>query len=188
MKHFYLVSLLILWSPKTLALDTFLEGQVGAMTGLFHVSYGATFSEKHSVSLGVGYVPHFSFHEKMFLVSAKYQYWGATTFSLPFIETNTVVRPFNFAISTITGFSDDIYRKNPDHIPGGYYVPTARRLLFSYQPSFELDTKTQAYMSLTMLDVGLINYIRNFDFYTENYHYMGLEGVMSFGFGIRKQY
>ena len=118
----------------------------------------------------------------------KYRFEGETRYPLKLFNKDVEISPNNFGITAIVGHQDEINEKNPDHLPSGYYMPTARRVLFNYQTILKFDKTTEAYVDWTILDVGLINYARNFEFYVDNYDFLGLEGIISYGFGLRKKF
>ena len=170
------------------AIDYFVELHSGSMQGMAHLSYGLTFSNKHHVALGVGFVPERDNHEAMTLTSFKYRYEGTTRKHWQILDSDIAISPYNFGLSVITGHQDEIYSSLPDHVPDGYYMPTARRILFNYQTVIEFEHDVEAYIDWSILDVGLINYARNFDFYRDNYDFFGLEGIVSYGIGLRKSF
>ena len=170
------------------AAEHFLESQSGSMNGLAHLSYGLKFNNKHSLSMGVGFVPEMDNHEEMTITSYRYRFEGETRKHFLVFGNEIEISPYNFGLSVISGHQDEIYSSTPDYIPSGYYMPTARRVLFNYQTVIKFDHKIEAYMDWTILDVGLINYARNFDFYRDNYDFLGLEGIVSYGFGLRKSF
>jgi len=179
---------LALFSLNTQAVEHFVEAQSGSMQGALHLSYGLTFAKKHHLSMGVGFVPELDNHEEMTITSIKYRYEGETRIPVALFNKPVEISPINFGITSISGHQDEIHRKNPEYLPSGYYMPTARRVLFNYQTILKFDQTTEAYVDWTILDVGLINYVRNFEFYKDNYDYLGLEGVVSYGFGLRKKF
>ena len=162
-----------------------LELQAAGMMGAAHLSYGATFWDKHTFSLGIGGVPELNNHDDMLIFSLKYRYTPAWEKPFTFMDYDMIWRPVSFSTAIIQGQDNDIYRELPDDIPSGYYPPSATRILFSMQTNVDVTKDIQAYWDWTILDVGLINYIRNFDFYRDNYKYGGLEGIVSFGVGVR---
>lgn len=179
---------LSLFSNRAFAVKHSLEFQTGAMLGAAHISYGITFAEKHTLAIGFGYVPKVSYHDEMTLTSLKYRYESGWRYPFTFMGHNLEFSPLSVGITTITGHDDEIYSELPEGIPDGYYFPTARRILFNYQATVKLHYKMEAYMDWSILDVGLINYARNFDFYRDNYDFFGLEGIVTYGFGFRKTF
>lgn len=187
MKLVLCISVLLMFhAPAVKAIPTFLEVQSGAMMGRVHVSYGMTLKQNHNISIGVGYVPELRQNEEITITSIKYRYTGDTSYHINLKEIPIEIKPFNFGITGITGHQDEIYTKSPPELPKGYYVPTARRVLFNYQVTAKLGRSTELYIDWSVLDVGMINYVRNFKFYKDNYKYLGLDGIVNYGFGIRK--
>lgn len=183
---FAICFLLILTSPvKAFDVKHQLDLQSGSMVGMAHLSYGVVFSDNHTVALGFGYVPDLDNHDEMTITSLRYRFEGDTRIPLNVFGKVFEVSPYNFGIVTISGHDDEIYSDTPEFIPDGYYYPTSRRFLFNYQTVIEIDHKTEAYLDWSVLDVGLINYARNFDFYRDNYKFLGLEGIVSYGVGVR---
>lgn len=179
------VVLMCLSATAHSALPKFIELQSGSLMGLGHVSVGITLDKSHHFSVGIGYIPERFDHEEMTLTSIKYRYEGDTRIPLQLWSKALVLSPYNFGIANLTGHQDEIYRKNPEYLPDGYYYPTARRIVFNYQPYLTLTNDVQAYLDWSILDVGLINYARNFKFYNRSYRALGLEGIVTFGFGMR---
>jgi hypothetical protein len=162
-----------------------MELQATGMMGALHLSYGATLWDKHTFSLGVGVVPELNYHDDMMIFSFKYRFTPVWEKPFTFMDYDMVWRPVSFSTAIIQGKDNDIYRRLPDDIPDGYYAPTATRILFSMQTNVDITKDIEAYWDWTVLEVGLVNYIRNFDFYRDNYKYGGLEGIVSFGVGLR---
>jgi len=163
-----------------------LELQSSSMMGFAHLSYGYTFAEKHTVSIGFGYVPELSHHEEMTMTSLKYRYESGVRIPFSLFGQAIEFSPFNFGVATITGHQDEIYSDLPEYIPDGYYFPTARRVLINYQANFKLPYQFETYIDWSILDVGLINYVRNAEFYNDHYKFLGIEGIVSYGVGVRK--
>jgi hypothetical protein len=165
--------------------QTYVDLQSGSLMGLVHASVGYRFAEKHDLSLGLGYVPDLSYHEEMFLYSARYQFQGSTHFMLP---GDIRWQPFRFGLSLLVAEHPDLYKQLPEQYPDGYYTPTAVRVIFNYQSTFDINAKTQLYWDISMLDVELASYIREPEFFIDNYEFFGLTGVTNFGFGVRHMF
>ena len=167
-----------------------IEIKSGSMLGLVHLSYGRVVADKHHFSLGVGYIPKFDNHHKLTLFSLAYLYQGTTSFRLKKLGPDVKLRPINFGIINIAANNKDLYTKirQPDQVPDGYYYPTGRRVLFNYQTLIQLNKVYEFYMDFSILDIGLVNYIRNFDFYKDNYGFLGMEGIVNYGFGMRMKF
>lgn len=187
MKSYSLIIALLLLLPLSGNAKTprMMELQSAGMMGAAHLSYGATFWQKHTFSLGVGAVPELDYHDDMLIFSLKYRYTPAWEKPFTWFDHKMTWRPVSFSTAIIQGQDNDIYRKLPDDIPDGYYPPSATRILFSMQTNVDVTDRLEAYWDWTVLDVGLINYARNFNFYRDNYKYAGLGGIVSFGVGVR---
>ncbi|MBU2882926.1 hypothetical protein KO525_18230 [Psychrosphaera sp. B3R10] len=170
------------------AVEKFVELQTGSLMGMAHISFGLTLHKNHNFSIGIGFVPELDSHEEMTLTSLKYRYEGDTRIESELFGTSITISPFNFGLASLIGHQDEIYKKSPDYLPDGYYFPTAKRVIFNYQTVVSFNSDLQVYMDWSVLDVGLINYVRNFEFYNDNYDAFGLEGIVSYGFGIRKRF
>jgi len=178
----------VIFSFNSDAVEHFIEAQTGSMQGALHLSYGIKFAEKHHLSIGVGFVPELDNHEEMTITSFKYRFEGDTRYPVDLFGKEFEISPVNFGITSISGHQNEIHRKTPEYLPSGYYIPTARRVLFNYQTILKFDKTTEAYVDWTVLDVGLINYVRNFEFYVDNYDFFGLDGIVSYGLGLRKKF
>jgi hypothetical protein len=51
-----------------------------------------------------------------------------------------------------------------------------------------LSPELEFYIDFSVLDVGLVGYIREPDFYYDNYDFLGLDGITTWGFGMRYQF
>ncbi len=183
----FLIIALLFCSPA-LALKpsgNFMELHSGSMMGMAHVSYGWQFSERHNWSLGLGYVPELSNHEDMIIFGARYRYQRGSLYEFDVYSHHIRIRPGSFGMTFISGRDNDIYRELPDKYPDGYYYSTARRLIFNYQWNFLLNDNLEIYWDLSALEVGVVNYIRNNEFYRDNYEFLGLDGIITWGLGTR---
>ena len=180
-----LLFIVILFSTSAKTATKELEFQSAGLVGLGHAFYSMTFYDKHTYSLGFGYVPELPDHDDMTLLSLKYRYTLSKTYQLDIMDHKVEWRPYSFSITLLRGEDNDIYKKLPDEIPANYYQPTARRLIFSMQTNFLIKDNIEVYWDWSVLDVGLINYARNFEFYRDNYRFLGLEGIVSYGVGFR---
>ena len=93
-------------------------------------------------------------------------------------------KPYSFSVTVLRGEDNDIYKTLPDDIPKDYYLPSARRVIFSMQTNFVLQDGVEFYWDWSVLDIGLINYVRNFEFYRDNYRFLGLECILFYGIGF----
>jgi hypothetical protein len=53
------------------------------------------------------------------------------------------------------------------------------------QTNFLIKDNVEVYWDWSVLEVGLVNYARNFEFYRDNYRFLGLEGIVSYVVGFR---
>ncbi len=160
--------------------EEYLDVQSGSLMGLANASYGAK-SGGHNVLLGLGYVPELSYHKEMLLYSLRYRYDHSASWDIKGMKFS----PFSVGAGFLIGDHSDLFLQLPDRYPEGYYAPSAFRIVFNYQASLQVTPKLQAYFDMSILDVGLIGYVREPDFYNDNYDYLGLEGIANWGFGAR---
>jgi hypothetical protein len=180
-----LVSSLLIANGVQAKSGPYWDVQSGSLMGLMHGSLGYTLAEKHDISIGLGYVPELDYHEEMALYSVRYQYQGSTQFAVKDVMS---VQPFRFGIGVLIAGHEDLFVELPDQYPDGYYTPTAVRLVFNYQAVLNLSPQTQAYLDISILDVGLLSYVREPEFFLDNYDMLGLEGITNWGFGVRHQF
>jgi len=166
----------------------FVDLQSGSLMGMVHASVGGTFADNHHVSAGVGYVPKLDNHEEMSMVSLRYRYQNPYHFNFSVKEKEYGISPVNFGMGVLVGSHKDLFVELPDKYPNGYYKPTAIRLVFNYQSILHLSKQTEVYFDISVLDVGLISYVREPEFFMDNYDYLGLEGITNWGFGMRHQF
>jgi hypothetical protein len=186
--HILGLLLLLIWSSTGQAFNktgSFLEVNSGSMMGLGHVSYGIEFSQRHNWSIGLGYVPELSYHDEMTIFSARYRYQRGSIYEFDLFKYHVRMRPGSFGLTFISGRDDDIYRELPNRYPEGYYYSTARRMIFNYQWNFLIEDNVEVYLDLSALEVGVVNWVRNNEFYRDNYRFFGLDGIFTYGFGTR---
>ncbi|MUH72584.1 hypothetical protein [Psychrosphaera haliotis] len=182
--------LLILLAPLAHANESPFEWEIqtGALKGSVHAAIGYELASKHFVSLGLGYVPSESDRDAFNIYSLNYMYRGTTEYSFSAWDNEINLKPINFGVSTIYADHEALFFSLPDGIPSGYYAPTALRILFEYELAAEISSDTDVFIKWSVLDVGLINYARNYSFYRDNYELLGLAGISSWGVGIRKAF
>ena len=163
--------LLILLAPLAKANESPFEWEIqtGALKGSVHAAIGYELTSKHFVSLGLGYVPSEPDRDSFNIYSLNYMYRGATNYSLTSFDKKINLKPVNFGVSTIYADHEALFFSLPDGIPNGYYAPTALRILFEYELAAEISNDTDVFIKWSVLDVGLINYARNYSFYRVNY-------------------
>lgn len=160
--------------------EHYLDLQTGSLMGLVHASYGAKIGA-HNFLAGIGYVPKLSYHSEMMLYSLRYRYDHSASWDVAGMKLS----PFNFGAGLLIGDHSDLYTELPDRYPSGYYTPTAFRIVFNYQATLQVTESWKAYFDMSILDVGLIGYIREPEFFNDNYRYFGLEGITNWGVGAR---
>jgi hypothetical protein len=166
-----------------------LDLQSGGLMGVVHVSIGTAFWQRHHVSAGIGYVPKLDDHAEMGLYSFRYRYQHPKSWQFEWPAGNTFsLLPFNMGMTYLLGDHNRLFFDLPDRYPSNYYAPTGKRLVFNYQPILRLTPKLDVYIDFSILDVGLIGYIREPDFYYDNYDFLGLDGIVTWGVGIRYQF
>jgi len=167
--------------------DNVVELQSGSMLGLINLSYGWIFFDNHQVSVGAGYIPELKNHHELMLFSFKYRYQGSTTYKLNSISPTIKLSPVNFGVTGIVANNAKLFTRltKPDKVPDDYYYPTGERFLVNYQLLLSLNEALGIYMDFSIIDTGLFSYVRNFNFYVDNYNYLGLEAVVNYGIGVR---
>ena len=161
--------------------EKYIDIQSGSLLGLGHVSYGSEYNNRHSVLAGVGYVPSLSNHKEMMLYSLRYRY----DFSKRWNINDMTFNPFSLGLGLLMSDHDDLFLELPTQYPDGYYAPSALRIIFNYQAILQVKPHFQVYLDISVLDVGFISYIREPEFFYDNYDFLGLEGVTNWGFGVR---
>lgn len=161
--------------------NDFVELQSGSLLGLGHASYGYKFYPNHGVLFGLGYVPELSHHKEMFLFSLRYKYDANISWEYKGYR----FEPLNLGVGFLLSEHDDLFLELPSKYPDGYYAPSALRIVFNYQAAMHVSQSTKIYFDISVLDVGLVSYIREPEFFYDNYDYLGLEGITNWGFGVR---
>ncbi len=162
--------------------------QSGSLMGLTHASIGDSFFDNHHLSAGLGYVPKLDNHAEMTLVSFRYRYQNPYRWNFKAFDRAWSLSPGNVGMSFLIGSHKDLFVELPDQYPDDYYQPTAIRLVFNYQSILKISETTEMYFDISILDVGLISYVREPEFFIDNYDYLGLEGVTNWGFGLRRHF
>ena len=164
----------------------YLDVQSGSLMGLVHISAGVSVFKNHHLSSGLGYVPKLDNHHEMSLLSLRYRYQQPYQVQL----TQTLrISPLNFGLSLLVGSHEDLFVSLPSQYPDDdYYYPTAIRWLFNYQSILHLSTTLELYFDISILEVGVISYVREPSFFVDNYRFLGLEGISNWGFGFRRRF
>ena len=163
----------------------YLDVQSGSLMGLVHASAGYEFSERHHVMGGLGYVPKLDDHREMGLASIRYRYQNPAQWNFTVADREWIVKPFNIGAGLLYANHDDLFVELPSQYPDGYYGPTGLRAIFNYQAIVQFDNSMEAYLDISVLDYGLAYYIREPDFFYENYDFLGLDGITNWGVGMR---
>ncbi len=161
------------------------DAQSGSLMGLVHLSVGEAFFSNHHLSAGLGYVPKLDNHPEMSLLSLRYRYQHPYRFQL---KKQFFLSPLNLGLSVLVGSHKELFVQLPQQYPDDYYAPTAVRMVLNYQSILHLSQKTQLYFDISILDVGLISYVREPNFFRDNYRYLGLAGITSWGLGLRRRF
>ncbi len=181
MFRIFLALIITVLALPSRAMESYVDVQSGSLMGLVHASYGARFNEHHNVMTGIGYVPKLSYHREMALYSLRYRYDHSAQWDI----RGMGFKPFSVGAGFLIGEHSDLFLQLPDRYPSGYYAPSALRIVFNYQATLEITPQLSAYFDMSIIDVGLIGYIREPEFYHDNYDFLGLEGVTNWGFGVR---
>ena len=164
----------------------YIDTQSGSLMGLIHLSIGDHFFTHHHLSFGLGYVPKLEKHAEMTLASFAYRYQQPFHFKL---KNHFLISPLNFGISILVGSHRELFIELPSQYPDDdYYEPSAFRLIFNYQSILHVSHKTELYLNFSILDVGLIGYVREPNFYRDNYRFLGLDGITTWGLGLRHKF
>ncbi|MDU0113344.1 hypothetical protein RT723_10125 [Psychrosphaera aquimarina] len=130
-------------------------------------------------------MPKSSTHDDMNLFSVKYRYSMDTKYFFNVKDIPITWRPYSFSFTFLQGKDHDVYKTFPDNTPKDYYAATDQRLLFSMQTNFIIPNNIELYWDWSVLDIGLISYLRNYQFYQDNYSFLGLTGIVNVGVGFR---
>lgn len=181
---------LVLLSASLHASDDaiYLDVQSGSLMGLLHASAGYEFSERHHVMGGLGYVPKLDDHREMALASIRYRYQHPFHWNMTIAKKDWVLKPLNFGVGLLYANHDDLFVALPDQYPDGYYGPTGLRAIFNYQAIVQVDQALEVYLDISVMDFGLAYYIREPDFFYENYDFLGLDGITNWGVGMRYRF
>lgn len=180
-----LLILTLLCMPIPKALSTYVDAQSGSLMGLVHVSMGKQFFNHHYFSSGLGYVPKLDNHSEMSMFSVRYRYQHPYR---PNIYKHFTMSPINLGLGILVASHKDLFVELPNQYPDDYYHPTATRVIINYQNIIHLAPRMELYFDLSILDVGLISYVRQSNFFRDNYRYLGLEGITNWGFGLRHRF
>jgi hypothetical protein len=163
----------------------YIDVQSGSLMGLVHASAGYEYTDRHHVMGGLGYVPKLDEHREMGLASIRYRYQNPMQWSFAALDRDWTIKPFNLGIGLLYADHDELFVSLPEQYPDGYYGPTGLRAIFNYQAIVQFDASFEAYLDISVIDFGLAYYIREPDFFYENYDFLGLDGITNWGVGMR---
>lgn len=162
----------------------YVDLQSGSLLGVGHVSVGNQYQPNHSALIGLGYVPKLSNHREMMLFSFRYRYDLPHSWDVNGMQ----FKPLSLGVGMLMSNHDDLFLQLPSQYPKDYYAPSALRIVFNYQATFVIRPRLNVYFDVSVLDVGMVSYIREPEFFTDNYDFLGLEGITNWGFGVRYAY
>ena len=186
--HFIYILLIISLALPKWANAAYVDLQSGSLMGMIHATVGDSFFDNHHFSGGMGYVPKLDNHAEMTLFSLRYRYQNPYRFNFNIKGKELQLSPINFGTSLLYGKHSDLFLELPEQYPSGYYKPTALRIIFNYQSILHISENTEVYFDISVLEVGLITYVREPEFFMDNYDYLGLEGITNWGFGVRRHF
>lgn len=167
----------------------YVDVQSGSMMGSIHTSFGIAVKDRHNFLFGVGYVPEMHDHEEMGLLSFRYRFDSAIVWDLPeFAGMRWQLRPINIGLGVLHSLHHDLAFHSPSNTPDGYYGPQDTRLTFNYQAVVRFNSNVEAYIDFSMIEMGISGYVKEFTFYKDNYDFLGLEGVVNWGVGMRYRF
>lgn len=159
-----------------------IQYQTGGLIGSYNISYGLSWGS-HEIKLGTGYVEESTSSPEFNLFNINYNY---NCFSP--VHINTINANFNWCklgLGLVHNTSNKLFTKLPSKYPDDYYYPTSTRMIFNYDLSLKFQNKIEIYTTFVAIDVGLSTYLRNADFFIDNYEFFGLSGVFNYGIGVR---
>ena len=160
--------------------------QSGGDLGFIAVGVGKDFG-RHKINMLICYVPEDVGGVEIWQFDFKYD-WHPLQ-AIPFGSTQENIRldPFYIGISVIYGAHDDLFLREPEQYPTGYYPPTALRFTLNFGASLQYVRHT-FFLEYSALDVGLIAYRKHPEFFIDNYDYLGLEGIGSLAICVKFEF
>lgn len=171
--------------PKSRQID-YTVLQSGGYLGYIAAGVGKDFGS-HKLNLLIGYVPKSIGGVEIWQLDFKYDWHPSQAILLGTEKNNIWLDPFYIGISVIYGAHNDLFLYEPDHYPEGYYPSTALRYTLNFGASLKYD-RHLFFIEYNILDVGLVAYIKNPKFFTDNYDYLGLEGIGSLAIGVKVEF
>jgi len=141
-------------------------------------------SGRHQINLLLGYVPEEVSGVEIWQLSFKYDWHPSQDISLGAPEGNIRLEPFYIGISAIYGYHENLFTDEPDQYPNGYYPSTSLHYTLNIGAALKYGRHT-FFLEYTALDAGIVAYIKNPEFFRDNYDYLGLEGIGSMAIGFK---
>ena len=160
--------------------------QSGGYHGFFAVGVGKDFG-RHKINMLIGYVPEDVGGVEVWQFDFKYDWHPSQAILFGAPKENIRLDPFYIGISLIYGVHDDLFVELPEQYPNDYYPSTALRSTLNIGASLQYGRHT-IFLEYTALDVGLISYIKNPDFFIDHYDFLGLEGIGSLAIGVKFEF
>jgi hypothetical protein len=183
MKFIYLFVFGIIFSINSSATNS-IQYQKYGLLGDYSLSYVYT-NEYHSFGIGIGHVKQSNKNDSMQIYNSFYSYSCFSPLAFSVASFGFKLKPCNIGASLIYSDSSQLFGNLPDHYPSDYYYSTAIRSMLNYQISLDINHHINIYLDFNVIDIALISYIRNNEFFRDNYNYLGMEGVTNYGFGAR---
>lgn len=160
--------------------------QSAGYLGFIAVGVGSDFG-RHKINMLIGYVPEDVGGVEIWQYNLKYDWHPLQTISYGGPQENILLDPFYAGISVIYSAHDDLFVDEPEQYPSGYYPPTALRYTLNIGASLQYGRHTY-FIEYTALDIGLIAYIKNPEFFINNYDFLGLNAIGSLAIGVKFEF
>lgn len=158
--------------------------QTAGYLGYIAAGVGRDF-KNHDVNLLIGYVPEHIGGQEIWQLALKYAWHPFEGFGHTSVQgEHSVWDPFYLGLSVIYGHHSELFVTPPDQYPDNYYPSTAFRFTLNVGTSLNFKSST-IFLEFSALDLGLIAYLENPEFFNENYDYLGLEGIGSLAIGFK---
>ncbi len=157
--------------------------QSAGYLGFIAAGVGKDFG-RHRINMLIGYVPEDVGGVEVWQYNFKYGWHPSEDIHLGVLDKNIRLNPFYIGASAIYGYHDDLFVNEPGQYPDDYYPPTALRFTLNIGASLQ-HGQHMFFLEYTALDTGLVAYIKNPEFFMDNYDYLGLEGIGSLAIGVK---
>ncbi len=157
--------------------------QSAGYLGFIAIGLGKGFG-RHKVNMLIGYTPEDVGGIEIWQYNFKYEWHPLKGIPLRVPEKNIRLDPFYIGVSVIYGHHDGLFVNEPSQYPDGYYPPSAFHVTFNIGASLQ-HRGHRLFLEYTALDVGLVSYIKHQEFFSDNYDYLGLEGIGSLAIGVK---